>query len=74
MKSDNSSHQTSFFRQPLALAVSAACGLVGATTIAMPTEAQVEMEEVLVTATRRSESVQDMESEGGTLEDDSPID
>ena len=60
MKSNNSSQQTSFFRRPLALAVSTACGLVGATTIALPTQAQVEIEEVLVTATRRSESVQDI--------------
>jgi outer membrane receptor protein involved in Fe transport len=60
MKSLNSSQKTSFFRRPLALAVSTACGLVGATTIAMPTQAQVEIEEVLVTATRRSESVQDI--------------
>ena len=60
MKSNNSSQQTSFFRRPLALAVSTACGLVGATTVAMPTQAQVEIEEVLVTATRRSESVQDI--------------
>ena len=60
MKSLNSSQQISFFRRPLALAVSTACGLVGATTIAMPTEAQVEIEEIIVTATRRSESVQDI--------------
>ena len=43
MKSLNSSHQTSFFRRPLVIAVSTACGLVGATTIAMPTEAQVKL-------------------------------
>ena len=60
MKIKDPSQKTSFFRRPLALAVSTACGLVGATSVVMPNEAQAQIEEVLVTATRRAESVQDI--------------
>ena len=47
------------FRRPLAVAVSAACGVVGAVSISAPALSQ-SLEEVLVTATRRSESVQEI--------------
>ncbi len=60
MKIKDSSLKNSFFKRPLAMAVSTACGLVGAATVIMPSEAQAQIEEVLVTATRRSESVQDI--------------
>ena len=60
MKIKDSSQKVSFFKRPLAMAVSTACGLVGAATVVMPSEAQAQIEEVLVTATRRSESVQDI--------------
>ena len=46
-------------RRPLAVAVSAACGVVGSMSISAPALAQ-SLEEVLVTATRRAESVQDI--------------
>ena len=46
-------------RRPLAVAVSAACGVVGSMSINAPALAQ-SLEEVLVTATRRAESVQDI--------------
>ena len=46
-------------RRPLALAVSAACGVVGSMSISAPALSQ-SLEEVLVTATRRAESVQDI--------------
>ena len=60
MKINDSSQQSSFFKKPLALAVSTACGLAATTAIVVPMEAQAQVEEVLVTATRRSESVQDI--------------
>ena len=47
------------FRRPLAVAVSAACGVVGSMSISAPALSQ-GLEEVLVTATRRAESVQDI--------------
>ena len=46
-------------RRPLAVAVSAACGVVGSMSISVPALSQ-SLEEVLVTATRRAESVQDI--------------
>ena len=46
-------------RRPLAVAVSAACGAMGSMSISAPALAQ-NLEEVLVTATHRSESVQDI--------------
>ena len=46
-------------RRPLAVAVSAACGAMGSMSISTPALAQ-NLEEVLVTATHRSESVQDI--------------
>ena len=49
-------------RRPLALAVSAACGVVGSMSISAPALSQ-SLEEVLVTATRRAESVQDIPDE-----------
>ena len=60
MKIYDSSQQSSFFKKPLALAVSTACGLAATTAIVVPMEAQAQVEEVLVTATRRAESVQDI--------------
>ena len=46
-------------RRPLAVAVSAACGVVGAMSLSAPALSQ-GLEEVLVTATKRAESVQDI--------------
>ena len=47
--------------RPLAMAVAAACGAVGvAGGVAIPGVAQAQIEEVVVTATRRSESVQEV--------------
>jgi len=60
VKINDSSQQSSFFKKPLALAVSTACGLAATTAIVVPMEAQAQVEEVLVTATRRAESVQDI--------------
>ena len=46
-------------RKPLAVAVAAACGVSGAVLIAPQTMAQ-ELEEIIVTATKREEGVQDI--------------
>ena len=46
--------------RPLALAVAAACGAVGVAGVAIPGVAQAQIEEVVVTATRRAESVQEV--------------
>ena len=46
--------------RPLALAVAAACGAVGVAGVTLPSVAQAQIEEVVVTATRRAESVQDV--------------
>jgi len=46
--------------RPLALAVAAACGAVGVAGVTLPGVAQAQIEEVVVTATRRAESVQDV--------------
>ncbi|MEK9542925.1 MAG: TonB-dependent receptor plug domain-containing protein, partial [Luminiphilus sp.] len=46
--------------RPLALAVAAACGAVGVAGVTLPGVAQAQIEEVVVTATRRAESIQDI--------------
>ena len=46
--------------RPLAIAVAAACGTVGVAGITLPGVAQAQIEEVVVTATRRAESVQEV--------------
>ena len=47
-------------RKPIAAAVAAACSISSVVLIAPPTLAQETLEEVVVTATRRTESVQDV--------------
>ena len=46
--------------RPLTLAVAAACGAVGVAGVTLPGVAQAQIEEVVVTATRRAESIQDI--------------
>ena len=50
----------SWRNRPLAMAVATACGAVGTAGLTLPGVAQAQIEEVVVTATRRAESVQDV--------------
>jgi len=47
-------------KRSLSMAVAAACGAAGFAGITLPGVAQAQIEEVVVTATRRSESVQEV--------------
>ena len=60
MKAYRSSPTGSFFRKPLATAVSTAVGLLGSAALVTSMETQAQIEEVVVTATRKSESAQDI--------------
>jgi iron complex outermembrane receptor protein len=54
------SRQGSFFKKPMSIAVSTAFGLGAAAALTVPNIAQAQLEEVVVTATKRSESAQDI--------------
>ena len=60
MKTYRSSPTGSFFRKPLATAVSTAVGLLGSAALVTSMETQAQIEEIVVTATRKSESAQDI--------------
>ena len=60
MKTHQSSRQGSFFKKPMSIAVSTAFGLGAAAALTVPNIAHAQLEEVVVTATKRSESAQDI--------------
>ena len=58
----SSSRKQKYFQlKPVSRAVVAACGITAAALVAVPTHAQeAQLEEIIVTATKRTEGVQDI--------------